>query len=168
VDEPDGRLRPTARQTTTVYTIGHSHHPSDEFVVLLRQHAIELLVDVRSSPYSRYVPQANREALARTLAAAGITYRWMGDRLGGKPEGVVADYDILRFSPAFRQGVEDLVREAAQHRLAIMCAEGDHRQCHRYKLITPALLAQNMRVLHIQPDGSLFDDEAPATQLRLL
>ena len=167
MDEPNGRPIPTASQTITVYTIGHSDHPSDEFVALLRQHAIELLVDVRSSPYSRYVPQANRETLARTLATASITYRWMGDGLGGKPDGIVADYDALRLSPAFRQNIEDLVREAAQHRLAIMCAEGDHRQCHRYKLITPALLDQNVRVLHIQPDGSLVDDEVLPTQLRL-
>jgi uncharacterized protein (DUF488 family) len=151
----------------TVYTIGHSDHPPEEFVALLRQHTIDLLVDVRSSPYSRYVPQANREALARTLAAASIAYRWMGDRLGGKPEGIVADYDTLRSSPAFRQGIEDLQLEATQHRLAIMCAEGDHRQCHRYKLITPALLDQDVRVLHIQPDGSLADDEVLPTQLRL-
>ena len=72
---------------TTIYTIGHSNHESEAFLALLQEHDITLLVDVRSSPYSRYVPQANRETLAHALEAAGIGYRWVGDRLGGKPEG---------------------------------------------------------------------------------
>jgi uncharacterized protein (DUF488 family) len=152
---------------TSVYTVGHSNHTPEAFLALLRQHAIELLVDVRSSPYSRYVPQANRETLARALAAAGIGYRWMGDRLGGKPAGSVADYDQLRASPTFQQGIYDLVTRAVKHRTAIMCAEGDHRQCHRHKLITPALLDQGVHVLHIQPDGTLVDENREPKQLSL-
>jgi uncharacterized protein (DUF488 family) len=152
---------------TTIYTIGHSNHETETFVTLLRQHGIELLIDVRSSPYSRYVPQANRETLARALQAAGIAYGWLGDRLGGKPGGVAVDYDELRASPSFRQGIDRLVAMAAQRRTAIMCAEGDHRQCHRHKLITPALLDQAICVHHIQPDGSLVDEDQEPKQLSL-
>ncbi|MFN2167912.1 MAG: DUF488 family protein [Anaerolineae bacterium] len=152
---------------TAVYTIGHSNHESSAFLALLRQHGIELLVDVRSSPYSRYVPQANRETLARTLEAAGITYRWLGDRLGGKPDGEIADYDELRASPAFQQGLDKLLTLAAGRRTAIMCSEGDHHQCHRYKLITPALLDRDTHLLHIQPDGSLVDEDQEPKQLTL-
>jgi uncharacterized protein (DUF488 family) len=152
---------------TTIYTIGHSNHEAEAFVTLLRRHNIELLVDVRSSPYSRYVPQANRETLARTLKVAGIGYCWMGDRLGGKPDGVVADYDELRASPAFQQGIAELLALAAKQRTTIMCSEGDHRQCHRYKLITPALLDRDAHVLHIQPDGSLVDENKEPRQLAL-
>jgi uncharacterized protein (DUF488 family) len=151
----------------TIYTIGHSNHGPDEFATLLRQHGIELLVDVRSSPYSRYVPQANRETLARSLEGAGIAYRWMGDRLGGKPDGVVADYDVLRASAAFQQGIAGLLALAAERRTTIMCAEGDHRQCHRHKLITPALLDRDVHVLHIQSDGSLVDENREPRQLAL-
>ncbi len=165
--QPDGLRVPNQGEPLPIYTIGHSNHPAGDLIGLLEKHAIELLVDVRSSPYSRHAPQANRESLARALAQAGIIYRWMGERLGGKPQGVVADYDVLRSSPAFRDGIRELVLEAARHRIAIMCAEGDHRQCHRYKLITPALVDQNIRVLHIQPDGSLADEESVPTQLRL-
>ena len=152
---------------TTVYTIGHSNHESETFLALLQQHDVELLVDVRSSPYSRYVPQANRETLSRALGAANITYRWLGDRLGGKPEGVVADYDELRASPAFQRGLSDLINLATEQRAAIMCAEGDHRHCHRYRLISPALVDQGVRVLHIQPDGSLVDEDKQPRQLSL-
>ena len=166
--QPDGLPVPDQREPVPIFTIGHSNHPTGDLIGLLEKHAIEMLVDVRSSPYSRHAPQANRESLARALAQAGIVYRWMGERLGGKPQGVVADYDVLRSSPAFRDGIRELVLEAARHRIAIMCAEGDHRQCHRYKLITPALLDQNIRVLHIQPDGSLVDEGSVPTQLHLL
>ena len=136
-------------------------------IALLRQHGIELLVDVRSSPYSRYVPQANRENLARTVESTGISYRWMGDRLGGKPGGSVADYDQLADSPTFQQGIADLMAEAAHRTTAIMCSEGDHRQCHRHKLIAPILLDHNLDVLHIQPDGSLVDERKVPKQLTM-
>ena len=152
---------------TTIYSVGHSNHPAEVFVALLQEHGIEMVVDVRSSPYSRYVPHANREALSSTLEAAGIAYRWAGDRLGGKPEGEVADYDRLRDSVPFEEGVVELLALASRRPTAIMCAEGDHRRCHRYKLITPALLDRQVRVLHIQPDGSLVDEEQEPRQLSL-
>ena len=134
---------------------------------ILRLHGIELVVDVRSTPYSRYVPQANRENLARTLEAADIVYRWMGDLLGGKPDGTTGDYDELRAGPAFQRGVDRLLDLAAQDRTAIMCSEGDHRQCHRHKLITPVLLDRGARVFHIQRDGSLVDEKQEPRQLAL-
>jgi uncharacterized protein (DUF488 family) len=152
---------------TTIYTIGHSNHEPGVFLELLQRHGIQLLVDVRSSPYSRYVPRANRETLARTLHAAGITYRWLGDRLGGKPNGIVADYDELRASPAFREGIADLLSLAEEGCTAIMCAEGDHRECHRHKLITPALLDQGIHVVHIQPNGTTITEEEEPRQLAL-
>jgi uncharacterized protein (DUF488 family) len=133
----------------------------------LQQHGIELLVDVRSSPYSRYVPQANRENLARTLSSAGIAYRWLGEPLGGKPEGIVADYDELRARPAFERGLASLLGLAVARRTAIMCSEGDHRHCHRHKLITPVLVERGIRVLHIQTDGNLVDEIAEPRQLTL-
>jgi uncharacterized protein (DUF488 family) len=153
--------------TTTVYTVGHSNHEAQRFVALLRQHGIEQIVDVRSSPYSRYVPQANRGALALTLQEAGIVYEWLGDRLGGKPGGQAIDYDELRTSAPFRQGIADLLALAARARTAIMCAEGDHRVCHRHRLITPALLEREAHVIHIQPDGSLVHEGQEPRQLSL-
>ncbi len=152
---------------TTIYTVGHSNHEFDAFLALLREHDIQLLVDVRSSPYSRYVPQANRETLARELEAHGIIYRWLGDRLGGKPGGTVQDYDELRTSPGFRQSIARLLDLVNDHRTAIMCSEGDYRKCHRHGLITPALLDEGVQVLHILPDGALVSGEKEPKQLAL-
>jgi uncharacterized protein (DUF488 family) len=152
---------------TTVYTIGHSSHEPQAFVTLLRELAIELVVDVRSNPYSHYVPQANREVLASTLRAADIAYVWMGRQLGGKPEGGAIDYAEIRATSAFRQGLAEVMRLADQQRTAIMCAEGDHRRCHRHKLIAPALIELGTEVVHIQPDGSLVQERAEPRQLAL-
>jgi uncharacterized protein (DUF488 family) len=151
----------------SLYTIGHSNHESKDFLEVLRQHHIQVVIDVRSSPYSRYVPQANRDTLAATLLSAGIEYRWLGNNLGGKPDGEVGDYDRIRASLGFQHGLAELVHLAAQRQVVIMCSEGDHRRCHRHKLITPALAEQNIQVLHIQPDGSLVDEDKEPKQLSL-
>jgi uncharacterized protein (DUF488 family) len=152
---------------TTVYTIGHSNHEPEALLALLRKHAIELVVDVRSNPYSRHVPQANREVLADTLRAAGIAYAWKGHQLGGKPEGMAVDYEQLRASTAFQQGLSELVHLAAMQPTAILCAEGDHRRCHRHMLIAPALLDRGTDVIHILPDGSIVEEHEQPRQLAL-
>jgi len=69
-----------------LWSIGHSKHEIGHFIALLRAHGIATLADVRTAPFSRYSPQFNRDALAQSLAAAGITYVFLGRELGGKPE----------------------------------------------------------------------------------
>jgi len=159
---------------TTVYSIGHSNHEMAAFLALLRQHGIALLADVRSQPYSRYVPQFNRETLARALEAHGIVYRHLGNTLGGRPPGEAfllpdgsVDYDKLRDSEDFQQALDELIALASQQTTAMMCSEGDHHHCHRNLLITPALLARDVTVLHVQPDGRLIDAVDEPRQLTL-
>lgn len=67
-----------------IYTIGHSNVHLEEIVKLLKKHGIEILLDVRSSPYSRFAPQFNRETLAESLWKAGIQYDYAGRHLGGR------------------------------------------------------------------------------------
>jgi len=57
---------------TTIYTIGHSRHPADRFLQLLQANGVEILIDVRRKPWSRFNPQFNRERLAKAVEAAGI------------------------------------------------------------------------------------------------
>ncbi len=144
--------------------------------MLLQQHGIALVVDVRSQPYSQWVPQFNRENLARDLRAAGIRYAFMGNALGGRPTDRTLydpgedhpNYARLASSPDYLTGIEQLLQLAANERVAIMCSEGDHHKCHRGLLITPTLLARGARVLHIAPDGTLVDAQAEPKQLTLL
>jgi uncharacterized protein (DUF488 family) len=157
-----------------IYTIGHSNHTVESFIALLRKHAIEVLVDVRSQPYSRHVPHFNRETLAHVLREQGFAYEHRGDRLGGRPTGEdllladgSVDYNRVRTSGDFQQALDELLALAQERQVVLMCAEGDHRRCHRGRLITPALLARNVTVLHIQPDGSLIDAASEPHQLSL-
>ncbi len=135
--------------SVTVYSIGHSNQGTEQLVALLRQHGILLLADVRSQPASRYLPHFGRAALERSLPEAGITYRWLGQALGGKPRAAL---------PVFSAGIETLLDLAAQQPLAMMCAERDPAQCHRAHLVTPALLARGAAVQHIHADGHLESD----------
>ena len=159
----------------TVYTIGHSDHTTEAFLDLLRQHEIAVVADVRSQPYSQWVPQFNRENVMRDLQAAGIRYVFLGDALGGRPKDrklydpgqEYPNYGRLAASPAYLAGIEQLLQLAAIERVAILCSEGDYHYCHRGKLITPTLLARDARVLHITPDGALVDARAEPKQLTL-
>jgi len=167
---------PDITQEVTVYTVGHSDHATEAFLDLLRQHEIALVADVRSQPYSQWVPQFNRENLARDLQAAGIRYAFLGDSLGGRPKDrklydpgqPYPNYERLAASPGYLAGIEQLLQLAAAERVAILCSEGDYQNCHRGKLITPTLLARGARVLHITTDGALVDAAAEPRQLMLL
>nr|MBF6591494.1 DUF488 domain-containing protein [Ktedonobacterales bacterium] len=74
-------------QALTLYTIGHSNHAMESFLALLKRHAIQILADVRSSPYSRYTTQFNRPDLEYVVERAGIQYLFLGESLGGRPVG---------------------------------------------------------------------------------
>jgi uncharacterized protein (DUF488 family) len=150
----------------TVWTIGHSRHPWDRFVELLEAHEIALLADVRSLPLSRFSPHFHRDRMQAGLAAVGIGYEWLGAGLGGRPkgaefydaEGRVA-YDRIAAGSTFRGGIERLMALAGRQRVAMMCAEEDPNACHRRLLVTPALLAAGLKVLHIRKDGAAHPEE---------
>ena len=146
----------------TIYTIGHSNITSERLVDLLRLHLIQLLVDTRSQPYSRYAPQFNREALQTSIELVGITYLYLGDRLGGRPKEAryylskgTVDYDQMADAPFYQEGIARLKHEAESHRLAIMCSEADYKNCHRYNLITRSLVKEGIEVHHILHAGGL-------------
>src|SRR5688500_15964772 len=75
---------PSSPDSIRVFTVGHSTHPIEHFLALLQQHGIEVLADVRSTPFSRFNPQFNRERLAQSLATAGIRYEFLGEELGAR------------------------------------------------------------------------------------
>jgi uncharacterized protein (DUF488 family) len=160
-----------------IYSIGHSNHDLDAFIGLLRPYQVDTVVDVRSHPYSRWVPAFNREGLSRALEEAGLAYLFMGDTLGGRPsdpsfydpgeaEGR-PNYDRIAGAPSFRAAIEELLDLARTGVVAMMCSEGDHQGCHRALLITPSLLALGARVIHIQPDGRSVEAQPEPKQLSL-
>jgi len=139
-----------------IYTVGHSNRTLDEFIALLTRHEIEVLVDVRSQPYSRYTPQFNGASLKETAPAASVKYLFLGKELGGRPEGPQfydADgrvrYNLVAESPLFLSGI----------RVAILCAEEDPTGCHRRLLVGRVLAERGVPVLHIRGDGQVQSEE---------
>lgn len=144
-----------------IYSIGHSKHSAERFIELLRQHGISALADVRSTPFSRFNPQFNRERLAAALRDAGIHYVFLGQELGARPperefyEGDRVSYARLARAERFQRGLERVMVGSREHRIALMCAERDPLHCHRTLLISPELERAGVPVTHIHADGSL-------------
>jgi Protein of unknown function, DUF488 len=152
--------------SSMIYTIGHSNHPIQEFLARLRRHGITALADVRSTPYSRFNPQFRREKLQASLAEVGIQYVFLGEELGARsqdptcydPDGRVS-YAKLARTELFRRGIQRLKTGMAQHRISLMCAEGEPLECHRTILVARELTREGVAVTHILGDGSLETHE---------
>ena len=149
------------RETTSggFLSIGHSTHPINRFVSLLHQHHVNLVADVRSAPFSRFNPQFNKNTLAGTLKSEGIEYLFFGKELGARVDdpscyidGKV-QYSRLAARQEFKGAISRLVREAAEHRIALMCAEKEPLDCHRTILVSQALAGAGHEINHIHADG---------------
>jgi uncharacterized protein (DUF488 family) len=147
-----------------LHTIGHSRHAEETFVALLRTAGVERLIDVRSVPHSRFVPQFNQGRMRAWLGDAGIGYAYLGDRLGGKTRDPACltdgkpDFAKIAARPGFAEGIEELVQLAADRPGAIMCAERDPLDCHRFHLIGPAVRPRDLALRHILADGTIEED----------
>jgi uncharacterized protein (DUF488 family) len=156
----------------TVFTIGHSTHPQERFIALLRQHGITALCDVRSKPYSRMNPQFNREELETALLEQGIQYRFLGKELGARSddphcyEGGKVQYDRLAQTDLFKHGLKRVFRGMKDgFRIALMCAEKEPLECHRTILVARHLAARGVDVAHILADGRLESHDAALNRL---
>ena len=145
-----------------IFSIGHSNQSIEKFLWLLDSHKINVLVDVRSHPYSKYAPHFQKNSLSRELETSSFKYLFLGQELGGKPEeknfydaaGHVLYRELAR-SSLFLEGIQRLEHGVASYRVAIMCAEENPSRCHRRLLITPVLQERGIRVIHIRGDGRL-------------
>jgi uncharacterized protein (DUF488 family) len=144
----------------TVFTIGHSTRPIDEFLDLLRTHGIRQLLDIRTIPKSRRNPQFNTDALAESLQGAGIRYVHMKD-LGGlrhpKRDSINLGWRNASFrgfadymqTPAFAAALDRAIHVAEETSpTTLMCAEAVPWRCHR-SLVADALVVRGIRVLEI-------------------
>lgn len=145
----------------TVLTVGHSTHALETFVALLQRYGVTAVADVRSSPYSRFNPQFNREPLAEALGSEAIRYVFLGDALGGRSDDPACyedgriRYDRVAVTESFKSGLDRVVDGAARYRIALMCAEKEPLDCHRTLLVARALDEQGVDVAHIHANGAL-------------
>jgi len=144
-----------------VFTIGHSTHSEDRFISLLRKHAVAVVCDVRSQPYSRINPQFNRENLKECLRADGIRYVFLGKELGARSDDATCyvngkvQYDRLARTELFHHGLERVETGMKKFRVVLMCAERDPLECHRAILVARYLEKDGVTIRHIHADGSL-------------
>jgi len=157
--------------THSLFTIGHSNHELPAFLALLRKHGVTALADVRSHPYSRYVPQYSYDALKTGLTEAGIRYVFLGAELGARsdnPDCYVqgkVQYDRLAQQPNFRAGLERVMKGLEQFDIALMCAEKDPLDCHRALLVARQLHELSLEILHIHADGATESHAEMETRL---
>lgn len=145
-----------------LYSIGHSTHVLDKFISLLKQHEIDVVSDVRSAPYSKYASHFDKAVMERELPSRGVEYRYMGDVLGGRPEGEeyydesgFVLYNRLAKASFFVDGLDRLVMASEEKRVAIMCSEENPETCHRHLLISRVLAGQGIDVRHIRGTGEI-------------
>jgi len=144
-----------------IYTIGHSNHPIDKFLTLLRGCGVTAVADVRSHPYSRHFPQYSQSDLKHYLQDAGIAYVFLGKELGARSEnpdcyrGGKVRYELLAKEPQFSEGLNRLRNGMEDHCIAIMCSEKDPLNCHRAILVARSLHENGTPVEHILADGHL-------------
>lgn len=155
----------------TLYTIGHSNHPIEHLVTLLRQHQITAVCDVRSKPYSRYNPQFDREDLKAALATRGITYVFLGKELGARSEDPACylygkvQFTKLAQTPLFREGLKRVREGMKTYTVALMCAEKEPLECHRTILVSRQLAEAGVAIQHIHEDGHLESHEDALVRL---
>jgi len=150
-------------QGLQIYTLGHSTRSLDELVALLRSAGVSTLVDIRTIPRSRHVPQFDRDALPAALRSRRLRYVHL-PALGGlrhaRPDSPntgwrnasfrgFADYML---TDDFEAGLAELRSLAAASTVAVMCAEAVPWRCHR-SLVADALTVRGALVEHIMGAG---------------
>jgi uncharacterized protein (DUF488 family) len=166
-------VSPEASAAPRLLTIGHSNHELAVFLHLLQAAGATAVVDVRSAPYSPRYPQFNREILQHELTQHDLAYVFLGDHLGGRPQrpslydpdGRV-NYERVRQTATFQEGVAWLLRGLDQFTPVLLCAEEDPLDCHRGLMITPALVERGLAPVHLRGDGSA--ESTAAMEERLL
>ena len=155
-----------------LFTVGHSILEFGPFAKLLKDCGVEVVADVRSVPQSARLPHFSQPALEKLLAAENISYLFLGEELGGRPDDAdayqsngVVDYAARRRSYAFQRGVERLLKELEERSVAVMCAEEDPLQCHRFMMVCPELVKLGVDPVHIRKGGQIETQEAAEDRL---
>lgn len=151
----------------TLYTIGHSIHPAPFFLNILLKHQINCIVDVRSIPYSKHVPQYNSSPLKRFLKKNNIYYVFMGKEFGARqtdkllqnPTGYV-DFEKVIAGNEFKNGIYRVKNGLNKGlTIAFMCTEKDPIDCHRTIMVARAFNELNYQILNIREDGTLENQD---------
>ena len=153
----------------TILTVGHSNYSQDQLLTLLKEKNITRVVDIRSTPFSKFASHFNKPTLQARLQRENIAYQH-DPRLGGRPskdelydkDNHRARYDLMAQEPSFAQGMAHLTHTASAAGLTVLlCTEKDPLQCHRTLLVAHHLTLQGVNVDHVlSSNGALISHEA--------
>lgn len=151
----------TVGKYNTLFTLGYADLSIDRFLYLLKEHVVDIIADVRSSPFSRLYPEFNHDNLKNVLRSHGIKYVFLGKELGARRteedcyiNGKVF-YDLVYKTEAFQDGIKRLMNGLGKMRVALLCAEKDPLDCHRAILICRHIRNKGVRIEHILNNGKL-------------
>lgn len=155
-----------------IFTMGHSNLEPAEFLALLARAEVEVVADVRSRPQSARFPQFSQAVLENILKTGNMDYTFLGEELGGRPDDPEAyrddgrvNYPARRRSYAFKAGLDRLLKLSQEKTIAVLCAEEDPLDCHRFLMISPELVASGLSPVHIRKDFRLETQEAAENRL---
>ena len=153
-----------------LYTVGHSNHTQEVFLNLLVAHGINIVVDVRSVPASNHNPQFNQEVISVFLQKHHIDYRFLGRELGARRMDSIngdgqVDFEQAIHSSLFQQGVDRILPQLANNKVAIMCSEANPLECHRFALVARYFHEHGVEVFHILKDASLVSHQILERQM---
>lgn len=144
------------------FMVGHSQRAVTEFVELLQESRVELVVDVRRFPGSARYPWFDQDPLSAFLSRLGVRYRHAEGLTGRRPVSKVVPFEVNAWwknrsfhnyadhalSDDFRSALAELREWGLTHRTAVMCSEAVWWRCHR-RIIADHLLAHDEDVWHI-------------------
>jgi uncharacterized protein (DUF488 family) len=144
-----------------IFTIGHSNLDISDFINLLLANKIELVVDVRSAPYSKLYPHFNRNPLEISLTKNSIKYIFLGDSVGGRSNNI-KDYSKGRVmykkiaeKKEYISSINTIIQNSSKYKIVLMCSEKEPLECHRTLLISRSIEAHMVKILHIHRDGQI-------------
>ncbi len=157
---------PPAESPGQIFTVGYGNRTPEQLFDLVKSNGCVYLIDVRSMPYSKYHTEYNRETLEDTAIGFGVTYLYLGEQLGGKPnedeldELGRVDYKEMAKKPKFEEGLQRLIKaRELGHSVVLMCAELRPETCHRAKLVGEALQERGVELVHIDEDAKLLSQQ---------
>lgn len=155
-----------------LFTIGYSTHSLETFLRSMKKFKISAVADVRSSPYSKFKPEFNREIFEKFLQKHNIAYVFLGDYCGARVEDPFCyvngkvNYNLVSKNTKFKEGLERIKKGMENYRVALMCAEKDPITCHRTILICRNIVSEKINIKHILSNGNV--EEHKDSEYRLL
>ena len=123
-----------------IHSTGHSTRTISSFVSALVSNGIEILIDIRTYPTSRFQPQFSKNNLAKSLLSVGIFYDHLGRNLGGKLPNVDYDKTVREIAESVKDGAV----------ICLCCSEKDENKCHRKSMLKPSFAKLGVEMVEIK------------------